>query len=48
MDGNLVSKVTLASVHDAIEDHLEKGGRRPGLAVVLVGNDTASSIYVNA
>jgi len=48
MDGNLVSKTTLASVHDAIESHLQHGGRRPGLAVVLVGSDPASSIYVNA
>jgi len=48
MDGNLVSKATLESVHDAIEQHLQSNGRRPGLAVVLVGNDPASSIYVNA
>lgn len=48
MDGNLVSKTTLISVHDAIESHLKQGGRRPGLAVVLVGSDSASSIYVNA
>lgn len=48
MDGNLVSKTTLVSVHDAIESHLKNGGRRPGLAVVLVGSDPASLIYVNA
>lgn len=48
MDGNLVSKITLESVRVAIEDHLKNGGRRPGLAVVLVGSDPASSIYVNA
>lgn len=48
MDGNLVSKTTLESVRNAIQDHLENGGRRPGLAVVLVGSDPASKIYVNA
>lgn len=48
MDGNLVSKTTLESVRSAIQDHLENGGRRPGLAVVLVGSDPASKIYVNA
>lgn len=48
LDGNAVSKVILASVHDAIEDHIQLGGRRPGLAVVLVGSDPASSIYVRA
>lgn len=38
----------LQSVHDAIESHIDLGGRRPGLAVVLVGSDPASSIYVRA
>lgn len=48
LDGNVVSKAILESVHDAIESHIHEGGRRPGLAVVLVGSDPASSIYVRA
>src|SRR5690554_2482858 len=48
MDGNLVSRTTLESVRGAIESHIEAGGRRPGLAVILVGSNPASSIYVNA
>ena len=32
----------------SIEQHVAAGGKRPGLAVVLVGNDPASSIYVRA
>jgi len=48
LDGLEVSKATLAAVHDAIETHVEAGGQRPGLAVVLVGSDPASSIYVRA
>jgi methylenetetrahydrofolate dehydrogenase (NADP+)/methenyltetrahydrofolate cyclohydrolase len=48
LDGNVVSQAILTSVHDAIETHIDAGGRRPGLAVVLVGNDPASSIYVRA
>jgi len=35
-------------VHAAISRHLEEGGRRPGIAVVLVGEDPASAIYVRA
>jgi methylenetetrahydrofolate dehydrogenase (NADP+)/methenyltetrahydrofolate cyclohydrolase len=35
-------------VRRSIEQHVAAGGKRPGLAVVLVGNDPASSIYVRA
>lgn len=48
LDGNEVSAAIIGCVHDAIEQHVQAGGRRPGLAVVLVGNDPASSIYVRA
>ena len=48
LDGNEVSGAIIARVREAIEAHVEAGGRRPGLAVVLVGNDPASSIYVRA
>ena len=48
LDGNEVSAAVISHVRDSIEAHVEAGGRRPGLAVVLVGDDPASSIYVNA
>ncbi|HKJ18134.1 MAG TPA: bifunctional methylenetetrahydrofolate dehydrogenase/methenyltetrahydrofolate cyclohydrolase FolD [Xanthomonadales bacterium] len=48
LDGLEVSKAIIATVRKAIEKHVEKGGKRPGLAVVLVGNDPASAVYVRA
>lgn len=36
----------LANVADAVAAHVERGGRAPGLAVVLVGDDAASQVYV--
>lgn len=48
LDGNEVSTAVIANVRQSIESHVQEGGRRPGLAVVLVGDDPASSIYVNA
>jgi methylenetetrahydrofolate dehydrogenase (NADP+)/methenyltetrahydrofolate cyclohydrolase len=48
LDGNKVSDAVIACVRTAIEAHVDSGGRRPGLAVVLVGDDPASSIYVRA
>ena len=48
LDGNRVSAAVIACVRAAIERHVTAGGRRPGLAVVLVGSDPASSIYVRA
>jgi len=48
LDGNEVSAAIIGCVREAIEQHARSGGRRPGLAVVLVGNDPASSIYVRA
>ncbi|MCW8925923.1 MAG: bifunctional methylenetetrahydrofolate dehydrogenase/methenyltetrahydrofolate cyclohydrolase, partial [Xanthomonadales bacterium] len=48
LDGNEVNTAILGSVRDAIETHVNAGGKRPGLAVVLVGSDPASAIYVRA
>jgi methylenetetrahydrofolate dehydrogenase (NADP+)/methenyltetrahydrofolate cyclohydrolase len=48
LDGKEVSAAIIACVRRAIEQHVAAGGRRPGLAVVLVGEDPASSIYVRA
>lgn len=48
LDGKVVSAAIISSVRDSIESHVSQGGTRPGLAVVLVGSDPASSIYVRA
>jgi methylenetetrahydrofolate dehydrogenase (NADP+)/methenyltetrahydrofolate cyclohydrolase len=48
LDGNKAGKAVITAVRSAIEAHVQAGGRRPGLAVVLVGDDPASAIYVNA
>ena len=48
LDGLEVSDVVLTDVRKAIDAHVQSGGQRPGLAVVLVGSDHASMIYVRA
>lgn len=48
LDGVMVSQVVLSAVREATDAHVAAGGKRPGLAVVLVGSDPASSIYVQA
>ena len=48
LDGLRVSDVVLTAVREATDGHVEAGGDRPGLAVVLVGSDPASKIYVQA
>jgi len=48
LDGLEVSDVVLTDVRQAIDAHIKTGGQRPGLAVVLVGSDHASQIYVRA
>lgn len=48
LDGIEVSGAVIAAVRESIEAHVGAGGQRPGLAVVLVGDDPASSIYVRA
>lgn len=48
LDGIEVNAAILDSVRNAIEAHVAAGGQQPGLAVVLVGDDPASAIYVRA
>jgi methylenetetrahydrofolate dehydrogenase (NADP+)/methenyltetrahydrofolate cyclohydrolase len=48
LDGIKVSQAIIDCVRQSIELRVAAGGRRPGLAVVLVGSDPASSIYVRA
>lgn len=46
LDGRAVADRLIANVAAAVERHEDEGGRPPGLAVVLVGNDAASQVYV--
>jgi methylenetetrahydrofolate dehydrogenase (NADP+)/methenyltetrahydrofolate cyclohydrolase len=46
LDGTSVSKAIKQEVADEVAE-FAKGGLRPGLAAVLVGNDPASHIYVS-
>jgi len=46
IDGKAISRALKADVRVATDALAARGARRPGLAVVLVGNDPASSIYV--
>lgn len=46
IDGKAIASEILANVRERIDERLRLGKRRPGLAVVLVGNDPASEIYV--
>jgi len=48
LDGLSASSALIDAVNAAVNDHVAAGGRRPGLAVVLVGADPASAIYVKA
>lgn len=46
IDGKAVAAQLKAEIHEKINAKLAMGARRPGLAVILVGEDPASSIYV--
>ena len=46
IDGKAVSQQVRAEVRDEIAAWVSGGGRRPGLATVLVGEDPASAVYV--
>jgi methylenetetrahydrofolate dehydrogenase (NADP+)/methenyltetrahydrofolate cyclohydrolase len=46
LDGNALAKKVRAEVAAAVEVFLAATGRRPGLHVVMVGEDPASDIYV--
>jgi methylenetetrahydrofolate dehydrogenase (NADP+)/methenyltetrahydrofolate cyclohydrolase len=46
IDGKAVAKSIRADLKRAIAELVEQGCRRPGLAVVLVGEDPASALYV--
>jgi methylenetetrahydrofolate dehydrogenase (NADP+)/methenyltetrahydrofolate cyclohydrolase len=46
LDGRRVSEDLLDQLKARVDDRLSRGGSRPGLAVVLVGQDPASAVYV--
>lgn len=47
LDGRGVSDRLIANVAEAVTTHVGGGARPPGLAVILVGDDPASEVYVN-
>jgi methylenetetrahydrofolate dehydrogenase (NADP+)/methenyltetrahydrofolate cyclohydrolase len=46
IDGKAIADNLLQTIRNRVEERAAAGKRRPGLAVVLVGDDPASSIYV--
>ena len=48
LDGKAVSQRVKNALKDETEKFVEKYGIKPGLAVVIVGDDPASRVYVNS
>mgnify|MGYP000639849140 CR=1 FL=1 len=46
IDGNQIAKNIRASVKASVSERIAAGKRAPGLAVILVGDDAASQVYV--
>ncbi|OZA22283.1 MAG: bifunctional methylenetetrahydrofolate dehydrogenase/methenyltetrahydrofolate cyclohydrolase [Hydrogenophilales bacterium 17-61-9] len=46
LDGKAMADTILAVVHDKVAEREVQGKRPPGLAVILVGDDAASAVYV--
>ncbi len=47
LDGNIVSLALLKNIAEQVTKRIKQGYMAPGLAVILVGDDQASKIYVN-
>ena len=47
IDGKHVAAQVRAEVREKIQQRQQQGKRQPGLAVILIGNDPASQVYVN-
>ena len=47
LDGKAMADTILAVIHDKVAEREVQGKRRPGLAVILVGSDPASAVYVS-
>lgn len=48
IDGKAFAETLRGRVAEAVSAFVEKAGRKPGLAVVLVGEDPASQVYVRS
>jgi len=48
IDGKTIAKQLRDSVKEKVSQRLSAGKRAPGLAVILVGNDPASEVYVGS
>lgn len=46
VDGKFLASLRRNELKQQVQEHVQKGHRAPGLAVVLIGNDPASSVYV--
>ncbi|MBM4192323.1 MAG: bifunctional methylenetetrahydrofolate dehydrogenase/methenyltetrahydrofolate cyclohydrolase FolD [Gammaproteobacteria bacterium] len=46
IDGKAIARVVKAEVRAAVDRRVAAGGRKPGLAVVMVGDNPASTVYV--
>ena len=46
IDGKGIAKELRAELRQDVDASVDKGNRQPGLAVVLVGSDPASQVYV--
>jgi methylenetetrahydrofolate dehydrogenase (NADP+)/methenyltetrahydrofolate cyclohydrolase len=46
IDGKAIAQQVRAEVREEVDAWIAGGGRRPGLATVLVGDDPASAVYV--
>ena len=47
LDGKALSQKIREEIKKEVESYIKKGFRRPSLAVILVGNDPASVVYVS-
>lgn len=47
IDGNARAKAIRETIKQQVQERIDKGLRVPGLAVILVGNDPASEVYVS-
>ncbi|KTD82381.1 bifunctional methylenetetrahydrofolate dehydrogenase/methenyltetrahydrofolate cyclohydrolase FolD [Legionella waltersii] len=47
IDGKSVASLRRANLKKRLEQYTTEGNRAPGLAVILIGDDPASAIYVN-
>lgn len=48
IDGKLIAQQLRHSIKDRVQRRIKKGLRAPGLAVILVGSDPASQVYVGS